>query len=110
MFKLEPYTLDVEIAVAGTPVRASSTTGKLARWVLIQGNKTAKLANSGTIYVGTQEGDAGMSGGAINTQPFPVMSGDQFLIAPPDGCCIDLYDLWLDADFNGDHAIILYLA
>ncbi len=85
-------------ASATVPVRISSNHWHAASFTII-GNKAARTANTGTVYIGpTSDND---------TQPIPITTGQIFTLVAPPGQYIDLYDYWLDVVTVGDGVVVV---
>ena len=94
------------VAAAGTPVQLSATHVTCKR-IIVNPIKSAApvVANTGAIYLMSAAGAR-----ATATYVIPAASGPQTIDRPPSsGEQFDLFDWWLDADTNGDGALIGYL-
>lgn len=79
---------------------ALAPAGTYASSVTLIGNKTARTANTGTVYVGpTATNDA---------QPVSVTSGQTVTIVAPPGEWIDLNEWYLDVATANDGLVIIW--
>lgn len=89
------------VAAAGTPEKISATSIRVRQATLI-GNKAARTANTGTVYVGP--------GATDDTQIYSIASGEVgAVLQSPDGGLIDLSQWYVDAENNGDGVSVIYV-
>lgn len=87
------------IAAIATPERVSATSKKFRTAIFI-GNKAARTANTGDVWIGPTSTD--------NDQPLKIATGAVVTITAPEGQELDLFDVWLDAATIGDGVVVLY--
>lgn len=85
-------------ADSSVPVRLSTNRVRMASMTII-GNKAARTANTGTIYIGPTSTN--------DTQSIPITTGQILTMVAPPGQWIDLYDYWLDVTTAGDGVVII---
>lgn len=85
---------------AATPTRLSATRGTFATKVTIIGKKSARVANTGTIYLGPTS--------ANDAQALEVTTGGVVTITPATGEFIDLYEWYLDVATANDGVVVIY--
>lgn len=83
---------------SAVPVRITTNHLKMASMTII-GNKAARTANTGTVYIGPTS--------ANDTQAIPITTGQILTFVAPPGQNIDLFDYWLDVTTAGDGVVIV---
>ncbi len=91
------YKVSAEIATAAS----GTLTGQALhayRSVRFLGNKAARTANTGTVYLGLASTN--------DTQPIPITTGATLALEAATGAKLFLSDLWLDVATNADGVVI----
>ena len=97
--KVVPQQLIKTVASNGTPERVSPVPRKF-RTATFVGNKAARTANTGTVYLGWS---------SVNDEQFiPVTTGASVTINAPSGEAYDLFDLWIDCATNADGVCVFF--
>jgi hypothetical protein len=86
-------------ASTSSPVRLAAQ-GTFATKVTIIGNKSARVANTGTVYIGPTSTD--------DAQAIAVTTGQTVTITPAQGEFIDLYEWYLDPATANDGVVVIY--
>jgi hypothetical protein len=96
----------IAVTTAGTIVQVSSSS-KLAQIIQI----TTNPGNTGKIFIGLSNMVASTRVGVIAVLSIPTVNIlPYWLLQWPDAHAeFDLQDLWLDADVNGESAIVSYV-
>lgn len=100
-----PSTTTVRYACAGN--LTGSATGTITakpmlpyRVARFLGNKAARTANTGTVYLGLESTN--------DTQALPITTGATVVLEAAPGARLDLSDLWIDVATNADGVVILW--
>lgn len=96
--QVDSIQLVVVNASTSVPVRLSSNHVAFASMTVI-GNKSARVANTGTVYIGPAAGN--------DEQPMAITSGATITLVAPAGETIDLYNWWLDPATADDGVVLL---
>jgi len=93
------YAVDASLtgAATGTVVCKALLQYRVAH---ILGNKAARTANTGTVYLGPESTN--------DTQGLPITTGATKVLEAAPGCRLDLSDLWLDVVTAADGVVILW--
>jgi len=89
-------------AASGTPVSLTTGTNIWCTRATIIGNKAARTANTGTVFIGPLAAD--------DTQPYKILTGEIHVFIAPPGTSINLKDWYLDVTTNDDGLVIIYEA
>lgn len=93
------YQVDANLtgAATGTIVCKALLPYRVARVI---GNKAARTANTGTVYLGPESTN--------DTQGIPITTGATVVLEAAAGARLDLSDLWLDVVTAADGVLILW--
>lgn len=92
----------VTASSSGTPVSLTTGTNVWCTRATIIGNKAARTANTGTVYIGPTS--------ANDTQPYKILTGEIHVFEAPPGTSINLADWYVDVTTNDDGLVIIYEA
>ncbi len=84
-------------AATGTITAKAQLPYRVARFI---GNKAARTANTGTVYLGLDSTN--------DAQPLAITTGATVVLEAATGCKLDLSDLWLDVATAADGVLILW--
>ena len=87
------------VAATGTP-EAVAVNGTFFKTALFIGNKAARTANTGKVWLGVTAGDG--------TQPIGLDAGAQRTIEAPEGQKYDLNDWYVDVETANDGVLVIY--
>jgi hypothetical protein len=77
-----------------------SATDIFFRKATIIGNKSARVGNTGIVYIGVA--------GTNDVQAFAIASGAVAYLNAPVGCRMSFKDFWIDAATAADGVVIMY--
>jgi hypothetical protein len=86
-------------AASGTPT-AWTNAPTFVHKVTILGKKSARAANTGTVYIGPTSGN--------DTQPFEITTGAEVVLEAADGTLLNLADWYVDVVTNDDGVILIF--
>lgn len=92
-------TLRVNNGSTTVPIRVTSNTNTFKKAIII-GKKGSRTNNTGTIYLGLEEGN--------DTQPLEIAAGGVLTIEAPESQHYDWQTIYLDVATAGDGIIALY--
>jgi hypothetical protein len=100
--RIAARTIIVTASSSGTPVSVTTGTNIWCTRATIIGNKAARTANTGTVYIGPESGN--------DTQAYPILTGEIHVFVAPPGASLNLADWYVDVATNDDGLVIIYEA
>ena len=92
----------VTASSSGTPVSLTTGTNIWCTRATFIGNKAARTANTGTVYIGPLATN--------DTQPYKILTGEIHVFVAPPGASINLATWYVDVTTNDDGLVIIYEA
>jgi len=97
---LAPAKSLIKTVTATTVPELVSATSAPFTYAIFKGNKAARTANTGTVYLGPQ--------GTNDTQALSIATGATLVIQAPVGMKFDLNQFYLDVATAADGVCVLY--
>lgn len=95
-----PPTQLIKLVALTTVPEAVAVNGTFFKTALFIGNKAARTANTGKVWIGVTAGDG--------TQPIGLDAGAQRTIEAPEGQKYDLNDFYVDVETANDGVLVIY--